>query len=72
MSRLSAEGHPKAEDMYLLVEIANSSLKYDREAKSLAYEKAGVLEYWVLDIQNRRLHVYRSPQEKGYSVEWRH
>ncbi len=63
------EGHPTVADIFLLIEVADSSLKYDREVKSLAYGKVGVLEYWVVDVVGRRLHVFRSPGPEGYGVE---
>jgi Uma2 family endonuclease len=62
-------GHPTVADIFLLVEVADSSLKYDCEVKALAYGKAGVLEYWVVDVVGRRLHVFRSPGPEGYGVE---
>jgi Uma2 family endonuclease len=63
------EGHPTVADIFLLIEVADSSLKYDREVKALAYGRAGVLEYWVLDVVGRRLHVFRAPGPEGYGVE---
>jgi Uma2 family endonuclease len=62
-------GHPMVADIFLLVEVADSSLKFDREVKALAYGKAGVMEYWVVDVVGRRLHVFRSPGPEGYGVE---
>jgi Uma2 family endonuclease len=62
-------GHPTVADIFLLVEVADSSLRYDREVKALAYGRAGVLEYWVVDVVGRRLIVFRSPGAEGYGVE---
>jgi Uma2 family endonuclease len=47
----------------LVIEIAQTSLLYDREVKSSLYAKAGIPEYWLIDLENRRLEVYRDPVE---------
>lgn len=58
--------HPTAVDTYLIIEVANSTLQSDLTAKNMLYAKAGIADYWVLDVQNRQLHVLRQPTEKGY------
>lgn len=63
------DGHPQASDVFLLVEVADSSLSFDREVKSLAYAKAGIEDYWVLNLKGRKLHIYRNPSESGYGSE---
>jgi Uma2 family endonuclease len=60
--------HPAADDTLLLIEISKSTLKYDLERKAGVYAKAGVPEYWVLDLKARRLHVFTGPTAGG----WRH
>lgn len=47
----------------LVIEIAQTSLQYDREVKSSLYAKASIPEYWIVDLENRRLEVYRDPAE---------
>jgi Uma2 family endonuclease len=49
----------------LVVEVAQSSLPYDREVKSSLYARAGIPDYWVLDLENRREEVYRDPAESS-------
>lgn len=61
--------HPQASDVLLIIEVSDSTLSYDREVKSRAYAKAGILDYWVLDLKNRQLHVYRDPMSDGYGQE---
>lgn len=46
----------------LVIEVADTSLREDLAEKAERYATAGVLDYWVLDIVNRRLHVLRDPQ----------
>jgi Uma2 family endonuclease len=53
----------------LLIEVADSSLKYDREVKAIAYAKSGIADYWILDVNQRKLHVYRLPSPDGYQSE---
>ena len=61
--------HPQASDVFLIIEVSDSTLSYDREVKSRAYARAGILDYWVLDLKNRQLHVYRDPMLEGYGQE---
>ena len=61
--------HPKAADIYWLIEVAGSSLDYDREEKKSAYANAGIPEFWIVNIQAKSLVVYRSPALGTYSVE---
>ncbi|WP_276605786.1 Uma2 family endonuclease [Thermus tengchongensis] len=50
----------------LLVEVAEASLAYDLAVKAPLYARHGVLELWVLDLEGKRLHVFRSPSPEGY------
>ena len=50
----------------LVIEIAGSSLAYDLEIKSTLYAEAGVPEYWVVNLVDRVLEVFRDPGEAGY------
>lgn len=45
----------------LVVEVADSSLYFDMTTKAELYAKAGIPEYWILDLEQRRLLVYRNP-----------
>jgi Uma2 family endonuclease len=50
----------------LVVEVAESSLSYDRREKSLLYARAGFPEYWIVNLAERRLEVHREPSPSGY------
>ena len=50
----------------LFIEVASSSLRYDLNAKASLYAEAGVPEYWVLNLVDRELVVFRTPQEGDY------
>ena len=51
----------KPEEVYLVVEVADSSLRIDLGLKARIYARAGIKEYWVVDVQGRRLVVHRGP-----------
>ncbi|NER22447.1 MAG: Uma2 family endonuclease [Symploca sp. SIO1C2] len=61
------EDHPRPEQVYLVVEVADSTLKQDCEIKDKLYAQAGITEYWVLDLKNRQLHIFRNPTPTGYT-----
>lgn len=64
--------NPSPADMLLVIEVSDSSLRFDLHTKALLYARAGVLEYWVLDAENRRMIVHRSSDSQGYTdiTEW--
>jgi Uma2 family endonuclease len=64
-----ADRHPAPTDIYLLIEVADTTLTKDRELKSKIYAKNLVSEYWILDLQNRQVYIYRSPADDKYQVE---
>lgn len=57
---------PRAEDVLLLIEVADTTLRYDRGRKLPLYAREGVAEVWILDIQGRRLEVHRDLQAGRY------
>ncbi len=56
------EGHP--EQTALIVEVADTTLSFDRRSKGSLYARAGVLEYWIVDVNRRVLEVHRDPAEE--------
>ena len=58
--------HPEAHDVYLVIEVADTSLEVDRDVKFPLYARAGVVEAWLLDLSTERLEVYRHPSAHGY------
>ena len=59
-------GHPVPADGLLLIEVSDSTLRYDRDTKIPLYAKAGIAEVWILDIALQRLEAYRRPSVDGY------
>jgi Uma2 family endonuclease len=60
--------HPGPADVFLVMEISDSSLKYDRDVKLPVYAAARVPEVWIADLPNDTLLVYRDPSGKGYKT----
>jgi Uma2 family endonuclease len=58
--------HPRPEDVYLLIEISDTTLAADQEVKLPAYGHAGVAEVWIVNLMEERLEVYRDPNFTGY------
>jgi Uma2 family endonuclease len=58
--------HPAAPDIFLIIEVADSSLEYDTTVKLALYAIMGVHEYWVVDLRNNRLLCYSQPAGDSY------
>lgn len=61
--------HPFSEDIFLLIEVSNKTLSYDLSEKKNIYAKEGIKEYWVVDINNRQIHVFFNPANNDYLVK---
>jgi Uma2 family endonuclease len=57
------------EDVLFVVEVADSSLSYDRTIKLPRFAVAGIPEVWLEDLQHDLLHVYRNPKLEAYETE---
>jgi Uma2 family endonuclease len=60
--------HPQPKDVFLLLEVSDTSLAYDRDAKLKAYAEAKVREYWIVDLQGDAVDVYRRPSRGRYTA----
>ena len=63
-----ADRHPEPVDVLLVIEVAESSLEYDREVKLPLYARAGVPEVWIVDLTARVVTVHSSPAGDGYEI----
>lgn len=58
--------HPTPSEIYLIIEVADTTLRTDLGIKATIYAESGIADYWVLDVNNRQLHVFREPSQDGY------
>lgn len=61
--------HPQAGEILLVVEVADSSLLYDRAEKMPRYAQAGIPEAWLVDVAAREVTIYSVPQPDGYAQQ---
>jgi len=54
---------PRAAELALIIEVSDSTLRYDQTTKAQLYAQAEIVEYWIVDVNNRRLVVHREPSE---------
>ena len=60
------QGRPQPSDVFLVIEVSDSSLEYDRGAKAELYASAGMQDYWIVNLQDWCVEVYREPSASGY------
>lgn len=59
--------NPGPQDLHLVVEVSDTTLNFDLTVKAALYARAGIADYWVLDVSGRRLIVHRRPQSGKYA-----
>ena len=57
--------YPTAEEVVIVIEVADSSLEKDQNLKSVVYAQAGIREYWIANLVDRQLEVYTEPTSDG-------
>ena len=57
-----------AADVLLVVEVADSSLRFDRDTKMRLYAAHGIAEAWLVDVRGQRLIRHRAPQDGAYAL----
>ena len=62
-----ASAHPTANDVLLLIEVSDSSLRYDSDVKAALYARHGIAEFWILDVKARSVTVHRDPTGGAYA-----
>ncbi|HAC62141.1 MAG TPA: hypothetical protein DCF68_01060 [Cyanothece sp. UBA12306] len=58
--------HPHAEDIFLIIEISNTTLSQDLKEKKLLYAEAGIKEYWVINLNKKELIIFNHLENKDY------
>ena len=59
-------GHPQPKDIFLLVEVADTTVESDRQVKIPLYAGSGIFEVWLIDINEQSIETYRQPTAAGY------
>ena len=67
-----ASRQPSPDDVLLVVEVADTSLPFDREVKQSLYAQAGIPELWIVNLEADWIEVYRTPQDMEYTAEQRY
>ena len=71
-SNFYADSLPGPDDVLLIVEVADTSLGFDREEKIPLYAAAGIPEVWLVDLVGKALNVHRRPAQGNYTEVTRH
>jgi Uma2 family endonuclease len=58
--------NPSADDVLLLIEVAESSLDFDRDEKARLYATAGIIDYWIVNLVDHAVEVHRDPRRRRY------
>jgi Uma2 family endonuclease len=64
--------HPRAIDVLLMIEVADTTLRYDRRVKLPLYAEEGIAEVWIVNLQEECIEIYRGPTREGYRRAERH
>jgi Uma2 family endonuclease len=64
-----ASSLPSAADVLVVIEVSDKTLEYDRGPKLSLYAQHGIPEYWIVDVQAKRIEVFRDPASTGYTQE---
>lgn len=60
------ENIPNAQDVELIIEVADSTLQYDCGKKAQLYAENGIQRYWVIDVNNMQFIIHEQPDHNGY------
>ncbi len=60
------KSHPTPKDIFFLIEVADSSLNFDRVIKAPLYAKSGIPEYWIVNIPEQQVEIYSKPVNGEY------
>ena len=60
-----APSKPRSSDVLLVIEVADTSLAYDRDIKLPLYAQAGIQEFWIVNLEESKVEVYRQPLPSG-------
>ena len=59
--------HPSTDEIFLIIEVADATLKFDTEKKAAAYAKSKIADYWVVSAIDRQVYIFREPVAGTYT-----
>lgn len=63
------DSHPGPSDILLVGEVSDSTLNFDRTTKLSIYARSGIVEYWILNLVDKQLEIYREPELSADGAE---
>jgi Uma2 family endonuclease len=60
--------HPTPDDVLLLIEVSDTTVRYDRNVKKPLYARYGIIEYWLVNLKDNCIEVYLKPQAQDYTL----
>lgn len=57
---------PRPTDVFLVLEVSDSTVRYDSQTKLAAYARVGIPEYWIVNLADNTIDVYRQPSGEAY------
>lgn len=63
-----ADSHPTPQDVLLLIEVSDSTIEYDREIKKNLYAEAGIVELWIVNLQDETVEFYSHLKNGNYRL----
>lgn len=60
------ERHPIPSEIFLIIEVADTTLNFDRKVKAAIYARSGIADYWIVDVNGERVFVFRRPDSEKY------
>ena len=62
------QAHPRPEDVWLVIEVSDTTLAYDQKVKAPLYARAGIPETWVVNLSEERIEAYTDPADGAYQT----
>ncbi len=64
------KSHPKPEDVYLIVEVSDTTIYFDRNVKRRLYARHNIPEFWIVDLHQKAIEIFRKPGPGGYQESY--
>lgn len=68
LTKYDGERHPRPAEVVLVIEVSDSTLKYDRDVKLPLYAEAGIAEVWIVNLKKDIIEVHQNPFDDIYQT----